>query len=84
MCIAGYSIKFSFNLNNIFTVCEPNCLFNMRTKKDFVQKYTRTNIKAMSVSVTGAKLWNELDSDLRHNNFFMKNCICIYENNFSF
>ena len=37
--------------------------------KDFVQKtekYTRTNIKAMSVSVIGAKLWNELDSDLRH------------------
>ena len=56
------------NLNNIFTVCEPNCLFNMRTKKDFVQKYTRTNIKAISVSVTGAKLWNELDSDLRHIN----------------
>ena len=54
------------NLNNIFTVCESNCLFNMRKKKDFVQKYTRTNIKAMSVSVIGAKLWNELDSDLRH------------------
>ena len=53
------------NLNNIFTVCEPNCLFNMR-KKDFVHKYTRTNIKAMSVSVIGATLWNELDSDLRH------------------
>ena len=35
-------------------------------KKDFVQKYTWTNIKAMSVSVIGAKLWNELDSDLRH------------------
>ena len=54
------------NLNNIFTVCEPNCLYNMRKKKDFVQKYSRTNIKAMSVSVIGAKLWNELDSDLRH------------------
>ena len=23
------------NLNNIFTVCEPNCLFNMRKKKRF-------------------------------------------------
>ena len=23
------------NLNNIFTVCEPNCLFNMRKKKIF-------------------------------------------------
>ena len=51
---------------NIFTVCESNCLFNMRKKKDFVQKYTRTDIKAMSVSVIDAKLWNELDSDLRH------------------
>ena len=54
------------NLNNIFTVCEPNCLFNMRKKKDFVHKYTRTNLKAMSVSVIGAKLWNELDSNLRN------------------
>ena len=33
------------NLNNIYTVCESNCLYNMRKKKDFVQKYTRTNIK---------------------------------------
>ena len=54
------------NLNNIFTVCELNCLINMRKKKDFVQKYTRTNLKAMSVSVVGAKLWNELDSNLRN------------------
>ena len=54
------------NLNNIFTVCEPNCLFNMGKKKDFVHKYTRTNLKAMSVSVVGAKLWNELDSNLRN------------------
>ena len=43
------------NLNNIFTVCE-----------DFVHKYTRTNLKAMSVSVVGAKLWNELDYNLRN------------------
>ena len=35
-------------------------------KKHFVQKYTRTNLKAMSVSVVGAKLWNELDSNLRN------------------
>ena len=34
-------------------------------KKD-VQKYTGTNLKAMSVSVVGAKLWNELDSNLRN------------------
>ena len=59
------------NSNDLFTVCEPNCLFNMRKKIDFVQKYTRTNIKAMSVSVVGAKLWNELDSNLRNtNNYF--------------
>ena len=43
-----------------------HCLFNMRKKKMFVQKYTRTNIKAMSVSVDGAKLWNELDYNLRN------------------
>ena len=54
------------NLNDIFTVCQPNCLFNMRKQTDFVHKYTRTNLKAMSVSVVGAKLWNELDSNLRN------------------
>ena len=32
------------NLNNIFTVCEPNYLINMRKKK-IVHKYTRTNLK---------------------------------------
>ena len=53
------------NLNNIFTVCKPNCLFNISKKKRFVQKYIRTNLKAISVSVVGAKLWNELDSNLR-------------------
>ena len=43
----------------------------MRKKIDFVQKYTRTNIKAMSVSVVGAKLWNEIDSNLRNTkNYF--------------
>ena len=38
----------------------------MSRKKDFVHKYTRTNLKAMSVSVVGGKLWNELDSNLRN------------------
>ena len=56
-----YFNKTLLDLNNIFTVCEPNYLFNMREKKEFVQKYTRTNLKAMSVSVVGAKL----DSNLR-------------------
>ena len=41
------------------------CLICVK-KKDFVQNYTRTNLKAMSVSVVGAKLWNELDSNLRN------------------
>ena len=69
------------NLNNIFTVCEPNCLFNMRKRKDFVHKYTLTNIKAMSVSVVGAKLWNELDSNLRNTTtilLFKKKSIGVY------
>ena len=57
-------------LNNIFTVCEQNCLFNMRKKKDVVHKYTRTNLKAMSASVVGAKLWNELDSNLKTQKLF--------------
>ena len=49
------------NLNNIFTVCEPN-----RKKRFCTYKYTLTNLKAMSVSVVGAKLWNELDCNLRN------------------
>ena len=35
-------------------------------KKKFLHKYTRTNLKVMSVSVVGAKPWNELDSNLRN------------------
>ena len=66
MMYRAFNKTLPVNLNNIFTVCEPNSLFNMRKKKDFVQKYTRTNLKAMSVSVVGAKLWNELDSNLRN------------------
>ena len=52
------------NLIKIFTVCEPNCSFNMR-KNFFVETYTRTNLKAMPLPVVGAKLWNELDCNLR-------------------
>ena len=29
-------------------------------------KYIRTNLKALSVSVGGAHLWNEVDSNLRN------------------
>ena len=55
------------NLNNIFTVCEPNCLFNIRKKRYCTEiLHIRTNLKAMSVSVVGAKLWNELASNLRN------------------
>ena len=28
------------NLNNIFTVCEPNCLFNMRKKRFCTEIYS--------------------------------------------
>ena len=66
MMYRAFNKTLPVNLNNIFTVCEPNSLFNMRKKKDFVQKYTRTNLKAMSISVVGAKLRNELDSNLRN------------------
>ena len=63
--VRAFNKTLPVNLNNIFTVCEPDSLFNMR-KKYFVQKYTRTNLKAMPVSVVGAKLWNEFDSNLRN------------------
>ena len=64
MMYRAFNKTLPVNLNNIFTVCEPDSLFNTRKKK-CVQKYTRTTLKAMSVSVVGAKLWNELDSNLR-------------------
>ena len=54
MMYRAFNKTLPVNLNYIFTVCEPNSLFNMRKKKDFVQKYTRTNLKAMSVSAVGA------------------------------
>ena len=58
------------NLNNIIFfyllfVNQTVCLICVK-KQDFVHKYTRTNLKAISVSGVGAKLWNELDSNLRN------------------
>ena len=35
-------------------------------KKIFYINIDRTNLKPLSVSVVGAKLWNELDSNLRN------------------
>ena len=32
----------------------------------YINNYTRTNLKAMSVTVVGAKLWNERDSNFRN------------------
>ena len=32
--------KLPVNLNNIFTVCEPNCLFNMHKKIFFTEIYS--------------------------------------------
>ena len=40
-------------------------------------KYIRTNLKALSVSVGGANLWNEVDSNLRNTKnilLFQKGC----------
>ena len=46
------------NLNNaLLSVYQTACIMR-------AQKSTRTHLKAMSVSVVGAKLWNELDSNL--------------------
>ena len=42
------------------------CSISLCVKIDSVQKYTQTNLKGMSVSVVGTKLWNELDSNLRN------------------
>ena len=33
-------------------------------------KYIRTNLKALSVSVGGANLWNDVDSNLRNTKIF--------------
>ena len=33
--------------------------------------YIRTNLKALSVSVGGANLWNEVDSNLRNTNIIL-------------
>ena len=51
-------------ITHLLFVNETVCL--MCVNKDFVQRYTRTNLKAMSVSVFGAKLWSELYSNLRN------------------
>ena len=39
MCRA-FNKTLPVNLNNIFTVCEPNCLFNMRKKRFSTEIYS--------------------------------------------
>ena len=46
-CLLTYIIYLLFVNQTVCLIC---------VKKDLVQKYTRTNLKAMSVSVVGAKL----------------------------
>ena len=41
-------------------------LLNTRQQIDFVDKFARTNVRAMSMQMVGAELWNALDHCLKN------------------
>ena len=41
-------------------------LLNTRQQIDFVDKFARTNVRAMSMRIVGVKLWNALDHCLKN------------------
>ena len=54
------------SIQHIFTRYEGK-LVNTRQKIDFVDKFARTNVRAMSMRiVVGVKLWNALDDSLKN------------------
>ena len=53
------------SIQRIFTRYEGK-LVNTRQKIDFVDKFARTNVRAMSMRIVGVKLWNALDDSLKN------------------
>ena len=41
-------------------------MLNTRQQIDFVDKFARTNVRAMSMRIVGVKLWNALDHCLKN------------------
>ena len=53
------------SIQHIFTRYEGK-LLNTRQQIDFVDKFARTNVRAMSMRIVGVKLWNALDHCLKN------------------
>ena len=53
------------NMQLLFTKSDQIHMYVTRQKLNMYKKYVRTNIKTMSLSVTGVKCWNELDNDIK-------------------
>lgn len=66
ICTLLYKAKYFLlpqNLQDMFTL-QTNHKYNTRQNIDFKVNHARTNIKAMSITIKGVKLWNSLGSDL--------------------
>ena len=46
------------NMHKLFVLYDP--MYMTRQKCVFKQKYARTNLKTMCISINGVKLWNSL------------------------
>ena len=40
-------------------------MYNTRSRNTFIVRYSRTNLKAMCISVWGVKLWNALPVNIK-------------------
>ena len=71
----AYNTMLPVNLQKLFVRVEP--IRRTRHVNMFERKYIRTELKAMSLSNYGVKLWNGLDSKLKscHSVQVFKKCV---------
>ena len=67
------------SIQHMFTSYEGK-LLNTRQQIDFVDKFARTNVRAMPMRIAGVKLWNALDHSLKNSKtrYIFSKC---YKNN---
>ena len=62
------------NIQKIFVLYDP--IYMTPQKCVFKQKYARTNLKTMYVSINGVKLWNSLNTSIIH-----RKCVHLFKKN---
>ena len=64
------------NKEKLFVLCDP--IYMTRQNCVFKQRYARTNLKTMCISINGVTLWNSLDSSL-----FQSKSVHLFKNSYT-